>query len=153
MSRSPYARHKKSLNSDMNVVPYIDVMLVLLVIFMVTAPMLTTGVEVNLPSEKTSNIAKNELTPVIVSLQKDGSLFISSEHAIDKAVTESELSITLSEMAQKHMGENGSDLQVLINADKNNEYSKIMHLMAIVQGAGVTKVGLLSGQTSKSKTK
>lgn len=148
-----YARPTKTLKSDMNVVPYIDVMLVLLIIFMVTAPMLTTGVEVNLPSEKTSNIAKSELTPVIVSLTKTGELFVSHEHAIDQAVSESELSTLLSDMASKHMGENGSNLQVMINADKDNPYEAVMHVMAVVQGAGVTKVGLLSNQTTNKKSK
>lgn len=135
----------------MNVVPYIDVMLVLLIIFMVTAPMLTTGVEVNLPSEKTSNITKSELTPVIVSLTKDGELFVSHERAIDQAISESELSALLADMAQANMGESGSQLQVLINADKDNAYETVMHVMALVQGAGVTKVGLLSGQSSTKK--
>lgn len=148
-----YARPTKTLKSDMNVVPYIDVMLVLLIIFMVTAPMLTTGVEVNLPSEKTSNIAKSELTPVIVSLTKTGELFVSHEHAIDQAVSESELSTLLSDMASKHMGENSSNLQVMINADKDNPYEAVMHVMAVVQGAGVTKVGLLSNQTTNKKSK
>lgn len=149
--RNSYARAKKPLNSEMNVVPYIDVMLVLLIIFMVTAPMLTTGVEVNLPSEKTSNITKSELTPVIVSLTKDGELFVSHERAIDQAISESELSALLADMAQANMGESGSQLQVLINADKDNAYEAVMHVMALVQGAGVTKVGLLSGQSSTSK--
>ncbi len=154
--KNSYARTKKPLNSDMNVVPYIDVMLVLLIIFMVTAPMLTTGVEVNLPSEKTSNITKSELTPVIVSLTKNGELFISHENAIDQAISESDLSALLTDMAQANMGEQGSQLQVMINADKDNAYEAVMHLMALVQGAGVTKVGLLSSQTNtdsgKSKT-
>ncbi|AWY20151.1 protein TolR [Moraxella bovis] len=149
--KNSYTRAKKSLNSEMNVVPYIDVMLVLLIIFMVTAPMLTTGVEVNLPSEKTSNITKSELTPVIVSLTKDGELFVSHERAIDQAISESELSALLTDMAQANMGESGSQLQVLINADKDNAYEAVMHVMALVQGAGVTKVGLLSGQSSTKK--
>ncbi|STY93499.1 protein TolR [Moraxella bovis] len=149
--KNSYTRAKKPLNSEMNVVPYIDVMLVLLIIFMVTAPMLTTGVEVNLPSEKTSNITKSELTPVIVSLTKDGELFVSHERAIDQAISESELSALLTDMAQANMGESGSQLQVLINADKDNAYEAVMHVMALVQGAGVTKVGLLSGQSSTKK--
>lgn len=149
--KNSYARAKKPLNSEMNVVPYIDVMLVLLIIFMVTAPMLTTGVEVNLPSEKTSNITKSELTPVIVSLTKDGELFVSHERAIDQAISESELSALLTDMAQANMGESGSQLQVLINADKDNAYEAVMHVMALVQGAGVTKVGLLSSQSSTKK--
>lgn len=148
-----YARASKTLNSDMNVVPYIDVMLVLLIIFMVTAPMLTTGVEVNLPSEKTSNITKSELTPVIVSLTKAGDLFVSHENAIDQAVSESELSKLLTDMAKANMGTNGSNLQVMINADKDNAYENVMHLMALVQGAGITKVGLLSSQTDGKKGK
>ncbi len=150
--KNRYTRNKSALKSDMNVVPYIDVMLVLLVIFMVTAPMLTTGVEVNLPSEKTSNIAKNELTPVIVSLQKNGQLFISYEHAIDKKVNEQELADILSELSRQHSNENGNQVQVMINADKDNQYSKIMHLMAIIQKTGIVKVGLLSeGQTPPKK--
>lgn len=150
--KNRYTRNKSALKSDMNVVPYIDVMLVLLVIFMVTAPMLTTGVEVNLPSEKTSNIAKNELTPVIVSLQKNGQLFISYEHAIDKRVSEQELADILSELSHQHSNENGNQVQVMINADKDNQYSKIMHLMAIIQKTGIVKVGLLSeGQTPPKK--
>ena len=150
--KNRYTRNKSALKSDMNVVPYIDVMLVLLVIFMVTAPMLTTGVEVNLPSEKTSNIAKNELTPVIVSLQKNGQLFISYEHAIDKRVSEQELADILSELSRQHSNENGNQVQVMINADKDNQYSKIMNLMAIIQKTGIVKVGLLSeGQTPPKK--
>ena len=150
--KNRYTRNKSALKSDMNVVPYIDVMLVLLVIFMVTAPMLTTGVEVNLPSEKTSNIAKNELTPVIVSLQKNGQLFISYEHAIDKRVSEQALADILSELSRQHSNENGNQVQVMINADKDNQYSKIMHLMSIIQKTGIVKVGLLSeGQTPPKK--
>lgn len=149
--KNSYARAKKPLNSEMNVVPYIDVMLVLHIIFMVTAPMLTTGVEVNLPSEKTSNITKSELTPIIVSLTKDGELFVSSERAIDQAISKSDLSALLADMAQANMSENGSQLQVLINADKDNAYEAVMHVMALVQGAGVIKVGLLSGQSSTSQ--
>lgn len=141
--KTPYARHKKPLNSDMNVVPYIDVMLVLLIIFMAVSPMLTTGVDVNLPSEKTANIAQSELTPIIVSVKQDGSLFISSEQAIDKAVSDKELGVTLKELV-KAKGDKAQELQVFINADKDNEYSKVMSVMAIVQGAGITKVGLLS---------
>lgn len=149
--KNSYARAKKPLNSEMNVVPYIDVMLVLLIIFMVTAPMLPTGVEVNLPSEKTSNITKSEITPVIISLTKDGDLFVSSERAIDQAISKTELSALLTDMAQANMGESESQLQVLINADKDNAYEAVMHIMALVQGAGVTKVGLLSGQSSTNQ--
>ena len=76
MKSSPYTRKKSALNANMNVVPYIDVMLVLLVIFMVTAPMLSTGVDVDLPKEQTNAVSQSQL-PVIVSLTDSGEIFIS----------------------------------------------------------------------------
>lgn len=144
MKPSPYARKKVALNSDMNVVPYIDVMLVLLVIFMVTTPMLTTGVDVDLPKEQTKTISQKQL-PVIVSLTSSGEIFISYESYVDTPITEAELIQTLSEL-QKQGADNGQEpLQVMINADQNNQYSAIMGLMASLQQAGIQKVGLLTG--------
>lgn len=158
MKKAPYARHKKSLNADMNVVPYIDVMLVLLVIFMVTAPMLTTGVEIDLPKEKTTNIQKdNTQLPVIVSMQADGSLFISEGSTADEPITKDALLAKLGELAQESKDDNGnSTLQVMINADASNEYRNVMSLMAGLQQVGVSKVGLLTDspqKKSKSKKK
>ena len=90
MKQSPYRREKKALNAEMNVVPYIDVMLVLLVIFMVTAPMLITGVDVDLPKEQTNTMSQSQL-PVIVSLTDSGEIFISYENNIDLPISEPEL--------------------------------------------------------------
>lgn len=145
MNKNPYIRHKKPLNSDMNVVPYIDVMLVLLIIFMVAAPMLTTGVEVNLPKESTQNIQKDHQLPIIVSLRADGSLFISYNSTIDEPITEDALMDKLITLTQNPSDETTSP-QVLINADADNEYRRIMHLMASLQSAGISKVGLLTDQ-------
>lgn len=155
MSRTPYARHKKPLNSEMNVVPYIDVMLVLLIIFMVTAPMLTTGVEIDLPKEKTQNIAKDDKQlPVIVSLNKDGELFLSHDTVIDEPMTEQALLDKLADLAKAQQGDDGkSTLQVMVNADANNEYRAIMHLMANLQKAGISKVGLLTDNPKSQKSK
>lgn len=139
----PFARHKKPLNSDMNVVPYIDVMLVLLVIFMVTAPMLTTGVQVDLPSEKTTTISQDKKLPVIISLQKDKALFISYESTLDESVDYDRLNQIISTLVQNAKDDN-NDLQVLINADASNQYQDIMALMANLQSLGVKKVGLLT---------
>lgn len=144
MNHTPYTRHKKPLNSEMNVVPYIDVMLVLLVIFMVTAPMLTTGVEVNLPSESTDIISQSDITPVIISLQKDGAMFISSKLGMDQAVDEAQLTKTLDMLIGQI--DDVNQLQVMINADQDNDYKSIMHLMALIQKTGISKIGLLSGQ-------
>lgn len=144
MKQSPYRREKKALNAEMNVVPYIDVMLVLLVIFMVTAPMLITGVDVDLPKEQTNTISQSQL-PVIVSLTDSGEIFISYENNIDLPISEPELIDTLSNLQNQNTDVGAQPLQVMINADKNNQYGAIMTLMATLQQAGIQKVGLLTG--------
>ena len=144
MKQSPYRREKKALNAEMNVVPYIDVMLVLLVIFMVTAPMLITGVDVDLPKEQTNTISQSQL-PVIVSLTDSGEIFISYENNIDLPISEPELIDTLTNLQNQNTDAGDQPLQVMINADKNNQYGAIMTLMATLQQAGIQKVGLLTG--------
>ncbi|WP_201625687.1 protein TolR [Psychrobacter immobilis] len=144
MKQSPYRREKKALNAEMNVVPYIDVMLVLLVIFMVTAPMLITGVDVDLPKEQTNTMSQSQL-PVIVSLTGRGEIFISYENNIDLPISEPELIDTLSNLQNQSSEVGAQPLQVMINADQNNQYGAIMTLMATLQQAGIQKVGLLTG--------
>ena len=144
MKQSPYRREKKALNAEMNVVPYIDVILVLLVIFMVTAPMLITGVDVDLPKEQTNTISQSQL-PVIVSLTDSGEIFISYENNIDLPISEPELIDTLTNLQNQNTDAGAQPLQVMINADKNNQYGAIMTLMATLQQAGIQKVGLLTG--------
>ncbi|OLF39582.1 MULTISPECIES: protein TolR [unclassified Psychrobacter] len=144
MKPNPYSRKKKALNAEMNVVPYIDVMLVLLVIFMVTAPMLTTGVDVDLPKEQTNTMSQNQL-PVIVSLTSSGEIFISYENNIDMPISEPELINTLANLQSQNSNADMPPLQVMINADQNNQYGAIMTLMANLQQAGIQKVGLLTG--------
>ena len=144
MRQSPYRREKKPLNAEMNVVPYIDVMLVLLVIFMVTAPLLITGVDVDLPKEQTNTMSQSQL-PVIVSLTASGELFISYENNIDMPISEPELIHTLSNLQTQNSNTGKPPVQVMINADQNNQYGAIMTLMASLQQAGIEKVGLLTG--------
>ncbi|MBF0658914.1 protein TolR [Psychrobacter sp. NG25] len=144
MKQSPYRREKKALNAEMNVVPYIDVMLVLLVIFMVTAPMLITGVDVDLPKEQTNTMSQSQL-PVIVSLTGSGEIFISYESNVDLPVSEPELINTLSNLQTQNSDSGAQPVQVMINADQNNQYGAIMTLMATLQQAGIQKVGLLTG--------
>ncbi|SLJ84901.1 protein TolR [Psychrobacter sp. DAB_AL43B] len=144
MKQSPYRREKKALNAEMNVVPYIDVMLVLLVIFMVTAPMLITGVDVDLPKEQTNTMSQSQL-PVIVSLTDNGEIFISYESKVDVPVSEPELIDTLTTLQSQSSDAGAQPVQVMINADQNNQYGAIMTLMATLQQAGIQKVGLLTG--------
>ncbi len=128
----------------MNVVPYIDVMLVLLVIFMVTAPMLITGVDVDLPKEQTNTMSQSQL-PVIVSLTDSGDIFISYEDNVDLPISETELIDTLANLQNQSSNVGAQPVQVMINADQNNQYGAIMTLMATLQQAGIQKVGLLTG--------
>ena len=144
MKQSPYRREKKALNAEMNVVPYIDVMLVLLVIFMVTAPMLITGVDVDLPKDQTNTMSQSQL-PVIVSLTDSGDIFISYEDNVDLPISETELIDTLANLQNQSSNVGAQPVQVMINADQNNQYGAIMTLMATLQQAGIQKVGLLTG--------
>lgn len=142
MRKSPYIRTKKPLNASMNVVPYIDVMLVLLVIFMVATPMMQTGVDVNLPTEQTQSLQTGIQLPVIITLSDDGKLYMSYEQQTDVAVSRDEMINTLLRL-QNHTKDN-QGLQVMVNADQSNAYGSIMTLMANIQQAGIKKVGLLT---------
>lgn len=148
----PFARHKKPLNSEMNVVPYIDVMLVLLIIFMVTAPVLTTGVEINLPKEQTMTISHDKKLPIIISLKANGDLFMSYESTVDEQVDVQLLQERVQNLLNDSQNPDGtSDLLVMINADADNQYRDIMSLMANLQQLGVSKVGLLTDNRAHQK--
>lgn len=147
MKANPYSRSRpQKLNAGMNVVPYIDVMLVLLVIFMVTAPMLTTGVDIDLPKAATKSLQQGTQLPVIVSLKADGQMYLSTQDQTDKPMTQAELIAALKDLqAQPDYQLDGKpNVNVMINADRNNQYGDIMKLMANLQQAGIQKVGLLT---------
>ncbi len=139
MQGSPFGRIKKPLKSDMNVVPYIDVMLVLLVIFMVTAPMITAGIKVDLPESKNTPF-QSETQPAIVTIESDGQYSLEFDNRTNK-VTLDELQARLTE-AQAKQGE--QKLLVLVNGEKTVAYGKVIGLMASLQEAGLSQVGLLT---------
>lgn len=153
MKANPFDRGtSRKVNATMNVVPYIDVMLVLLVIFMVTAPMLTTGVNVDLPKAQTKNIATGSQLPVIVSLKADGEIYVSYQDKTDQKVSETQLVDILNKLQAdpEYRADNKPNMNVMINADQNNEYGTIMKLMAKLQQAGIQKVGLLTAAPKSS---
>jgi len=139
LSGSPFARIKKPLKSEMNVVPYIDVMLVLLVIFMVTAPMLTAGLTVDLPKVPTDPLAMTKNPPAVVSLKPDGLLLVRMDGAKDIEVTQDELRSKLTTAQQAN-----AQFSVLINGDEKVPYGEVVKLMATLQSSGLTQVGLLT---------
>ena len=144
MTPSPFARREKNLNASMNVVPYIDVMLVLLGIFMVTTPMLTTGVNVDLPNANAENLGVGQQMPAVVSMQSDGSLFLNTNATDDVPVSEIQLVETLLRLQAESQASGQGDISVIINADATNQYGMIVQLMANLKEAGVRKVGLLT---------
>jgi biopolymer transport protein TolR len=130
-------KRQRRLNSHINVVPYIDVMLVLLVIFMVTAPLMAPSV-VDLP--KVSNAAANPAVAIEVVLQKDGSLKLVDRDATRAA----EIDTTLKELPKlaKSRIRAGEDRPVVIAADKGVIYDKVLEVMDALKTAGVQRVGL-----------
>ena len=130
-------RRARRLNSHINVVPYIDVMLVLLVIFMVTAPLLAPSV-VDLP--KVSQAQANPAVAIEVVLQKDGALKLSDRDATRAFESDTSLK-DLAALAKSRMRA-GEDRPVVIAADKGVVYDKVLEVMDALKTAGVVRVGL-----------
>ncbi|MDP6968344.1 MAG: protein TolR [Gammaproteobacteria bacterium] len=136
--RSNSKRYK--LNAEINVVPYIDVMMVLLVIFMVTAPMLTQGVNVDLPQAKSDPVETDELNqPLIVSVTKAGDYFLDLGENNRQPVTLQRIGAQVEKILTR-----APDTQVLIRGDRSIDYGSIVQLMTVLQKAGAGSVGLVS---------
>ena len=133
-------------NAEMNVVPYIDVMLVLLVIFMVTAPMLTQGIKIGLPKVDADVMpASQQQRIVTLSIQANGQYYwnIGSEVNTEKVTDQA---IDLSSMQQKliPMINNDQSLQFYVRADQNADYQLVAQAIAVLQKSGVTNLGLIT---------
>ena len=125
--------------SEINVVPYIDVMLVLLIIFMVTAPLLMQGVKVELPQAPSKPIDKQEDEPLIVSIKADGSLYLNLGEDKDKTLPLK----TVRESVAKVMRRKPETV-VLVWGDKRVPYGEVVTLMTELQAAGAPSVGLVT---------
>ncbi|MGI1671332.1 MAG: protein TolR [Neptuniibacter sp.] len=134
-------RHKKKrkLNADINVVPYIDVMMVLLVIFMITAPMLTQGVNVELPKASAEPVDDKDSEPVIVTVDAEGQYYIDVGGDPETPITAE----VVGERIGKILAAN-PDKMLLVRGDKNVNYDKVVHLMVLLQQAGAPSVGLVT---------
>lgn len=134
------ARKKRKPMSDINVVPYIDVMLVLLIIFMVTAPMLTQGIKIDLPQiESAPVIVEQNQEPLIISVDLNGAYYMEMS-----SVSKDPLELDF--LLEKVSGllAQSPTLAVLVRADKNVEYGTVVELMSVLQGAGAQGVGLIT---------
>lgn len=136
----PFNRRGRSKPmGEINVVPFIDVMLVLLVIFMITAPMLTQGVKVDLPQVTSEPIEDTEdKDPIIVSVDRDGQFFIT--------LGGDETQLSLAELSDRViiLLERNPGTPVMVRGDRNVAYGQIVTLMSTLQVAGVENVGLIS---------
>ena len=132
-------RIKKRPMSEINVVPYIDVMLVLLIIFMVTAPLLSQGVKVDLPQAPSSPLPPNEKEPVIVNVDKDGNYFINYGEDQDKPVAADVLLNRVSALLKYQPG-----IPVLVGGDTNVAYGHVVQVLTLLQQAGVPSVGMIT---------
>ena len=135
--------HRRKPMSEINVVPYIDVMLVLLVIFMVTAPLLTQGVTVDLPEAPSEPIDDTQEAPLVVSMRKDGAIFMNLgiQDADDEGTRVTVFS--LAEQAGKVLRAN-ADVPVYIKADHVLDYGEVVAVMTVLQKAGAKSVGLIT---------
>jgi biopolymer transport protein TolR len=138
----PKPLRRRKLMGEINVVPYIDVMLVLLVIFMITAPLLKEGVKVDLPDAGAKPIdpeflAKHE--PLIVTIDARGRLYVNFGQNPDKPTSEATVSARTSALLRRD-----PQTPVLVKADTTVPYGTLMHAMVLLQHAGASKVGFLT---------
>ncbi len=130
-------RRQRKLNAEINVVPYIDVTLVLLIIFMITTPLMNLGVDVNLPESK-ANTIDIESEPAVINVTDKGDLYLSigGEYELLDDVT---LQKKLAAFVKVN-----PDVPIMIGADKAVSYGQVYQAMAVAQQAGAKKVGLIS---------
>jgi len=132
-------RIRKKPMSEINVVPYIDVMLVLLVIFMVTTPLLTQGVAVELPQASSQPVPDLNKEPLIVTVDVDGNYYVSIGDEQDKPIDHELLVQRVAAVMQYKPG-----TPVLVRGDAQVSYGKVVVAMALIQKAGAPSVGLLT---------
>ena len=138
-------RKRRKPVSDINVVPYIDVMLVLLIIFMVTAPLITQGVEVDLPNAQAEALDEDSKPLVVVTVDRDGQYFI---NAISSGLDPNE-ALDLETMAARLQAQliNDPETRFMVRGDGTVSYNQVIQLMALMQRLGIESVGLMTEDT------
>lgn len=132
--------------ADINVVPFIDVMLVLLVIFMITAPLLTQGVKVDLPQTKAKALSEQQKEPLIVTVDASGNFYCNLADKPSQAIPPQTLSYLVTQQLNQQTAE---QRPVLVRGDKNANYGKVIEAMALLQQAGAKSVGLITHPADK----
>lgn len=135
--------HKRKPLSEINVVPYIDVMLVLLVIFIITAPLLTQGVAVQLPQAAAKALPRKDLQPIIVSIDKGGNYYLNLAEEPTKPMEPKKLMVRIAAVLELAKQKN-QVRDVYIKGDREVDYGKVVQAMVLLQKSGVNNVGLMT---------
>lgn len=133
------SRKRRAPMAEINVVPYIDVTFVLLMIFMITAPLVQTGVDVDLPKAETAAVDLKDEPPVIISIKRDGTFYIDIGDRQDEPVDDDVLYTRVAAVMK-----NNPQAQIYVRGDHQVEYGKIVTVMAALKNAGAPKVGLMT---------
>ena len=130
--------HRRAPMAEINVTPLVDVMLVLLIIFMITAPLLASAVPIDLPESRAKPVETEEQEPVQLSINGDDTLYIGEE-----VVPEAELPARLDAIARANEGED-RPRQIMLRADKGLDYGRVMRVMGELNRAGLTRISLVT---------
>ena len=137
----PYRERRRRLMAEINVVPYIDVMLVLLVIFMITAPLLTQGIKVELPKARAEPVVANERDTLVVTVDRKGQLFLD-----DRAIGADALRDKATRILRAQ-----PDISVLVRGDRAAVYDHVVRAMVILKEAGAPNVGLVTAPPARAE--
>lgn len=132
-------RNRRKPVAEINVVPYIDVMLVLLIIFMVTAPLVTQGVKVDLPQADAEPLEEDSKPPIVASIDAEGQYFLSTDGDSKEPMTATDLAVVVAAQLQV-----APDTPVVVKADRAISYNHVIELMVLLQRAGAPSVGLMT---------
>ena len=134
-----YVRKRRRPVSEINVVPYIDVMFVLLIIFMVTAPLISQGVKVDLPKASANPIEQEDNPPIIASVDVKGRYYLNVGEDQESPIDKDELAAIVQAQLQKD-----ENTPVVVKGDGQVAYNEVIQLMVLLQSAGVPSVGLMT---------
>src|SRR5215467_11890057 len=126
-------RRRGRVMSEINVTPFVDVMLVLLIVFMVTAPLLTVGVPVDLPKTRAPALGQDR-EPLSITISRDGAIFLQKEQVPEAALVDK----------LKAIAANGYDQRIFVRGDDRAIYGKVMEVMGLLASAGFTHIGLVT---------
>jgi len=126
-------RMRRRAMAEINVTPFVDVMLVLLIVFMVTAPLLTQGVPVDLPKTRAPALGQDR-EPLSITVKRDGTIYLQKEKVLQAALVDKLTAIS----------SNGYDQRIFVRGDTQANYGKVMEVMGILAAAGFTHIGLVT---------